>query len=200
MIAREKEKTEERIKQFFSKQTETTFSAKDLLRGKCTFDTVEDIYKTAKQLLEKIAQAKKNGESIDLIELKDRLAKNTKDLVTIIKFGESVAEFQFALKLDSVSNEFNHKIYELKRSKLHSPIVNLFVQNEKWSQSFFTELMELYEGIDRMGKNVESDQNMKFKDFIKEICDFKHDFLKARQIDYKRNDADKKNEAKEIEQ
>ncbi len=59
--------------------------------------------------------------------------------------------------LDSVSNEFNHKIYELKRSKLHSSIVNLFVQNEKWSQSFFTELMELYAGIDRMGNNVESD-------------------------------------------
>jgi hypothetical protein len=137
MIVREKEKTEEQIKQFFSTQKETNFSAKDLLRGKCTFDTVEDIYKTSMQLLEKIAQAKKDGKQIDLIELKDRLAKNTKDLVTIIKFGESVAEFQFALKLDSVSNEFNHKIYELKRSKLHSPIVNLFVQNEKWSQSFF---------------------------------------------------------------
>jgi hypothetical protein len=162
MIAREKEKTEDRIKQFFSKQTETAFSAKDLLRGKCTFDTVEDIYKTAKQLLEKIAQAKKDGKQIDLIELKDRLAKNTKDLVTIIKFGESVAEFQFALKLDSVSNEFNHKIYELKRSNLHSPIVNLFVQNEKWSQSFFTELMELYAGIDRAGTNVEPDEVMKF--------------------------------------
>ncbi len=68
-----------------------------------------------------------------------------------------MAEFQFALKLDSVSNEFNHKIYELKRSKLYSPIVNLFVQNEKWSRDFFTELMELYEGIDQIGEDCKSD-------------------------------------------
>jgi hypothetical protein len=134
MISREKKETEEKIQRFFQENTETNFSAKDLLRGKCTFDTIEDIYKTAMHLLEKISEAKNNGLEIDLIELKDRLSKNTKDLVTIIKFGESIAEFQFALKLDSVSNEFNHKIYELKRSKLYSPIVNLFVQNEKWSQ------------------------------------------------------------------
>ena len=101
----------------------------------------------AKKFFIKISEEKKKGQNIDLIEVKDRLAKNTKDLVMIIQFEESVAEFQFALKLDSVSNEFNHKIYELKRSQVYSPIANLFVMNEKWSQSFFSEVTELYENV-----------------------------------------------------
>ncbi len=41
---------------------------------------------------------------------------------------------------------------------------------------------------------------MKFKDFSKEICDFKQDFLIKNQIEFQTNDADKRNEVKEIEQ
>lgn len=65
-------------------------------------------------------------------------------MVIIAKFNESIAEFQLALKLNSVSNEFNHKIYELKRSSLYSPITNLFILNKKWSGEFFSELIDLY--------------------------------------------------------
>jgi len=51
-----------------------------------------------------------------IIELKNRLRKGTKDVSLIIKLPKSIAELQLALKLDSVSNEFNHKIFELARS------------------------------------------------------------------------------------
>jgi hypothetical protein len=119
--------------------------------------------------LENISEAKSKGRNIDLVELKDRLAKNTKDLVIIAKFNESIAEFQLALKLDSVSNEFNHKIYELKRSNLYSPIANLFILNEKWSRSFFYEQMDLYENVIKLEDKLKLDGSFKFKDFKNQI-------------------------------
>jgi hypothetical protein len=57
----------------------------------------------------------------------------------IIKLKKSIAELQLALKLDSVTNEFNHKIFELTRSEIHSPIINLFIHSERWGETFFTE-------------------------------------------------------------
>jgi hypothetical protein len=51
------------------------------------------------------------------------------------------------MKLDSISNEFNHKIYELKRSKVYSMIPNLFIHNQKWCKDFFKEQFALIGGI-----------------------------------------------------
>ncbi len=59
---------------------------KDLLRGKCTFDTIEDIIETGDLLIEQI---KEKGHSV--IEIKDKLCKNTKDAVLIIKLPNSIA-------------------------------------------------------------------------------------------------------------
>jgi hypothetical protein len=52
-------------------------------------------------------------------------------------------ELQLAIKLDSVANEFNHKIYELSRSVTHSNIANLYIQNEKWCAAFFEEQLSI---------------------------------------------------------
>ena len=78
-----------------------------------------------------------------LYELKNRLNKNTKDVTLIIKLPNSVAELQLALKFDTALNEFNHRIYELIRSKIYSPITNLCVLNERWSSVFFSEKQKL---------------------------------------------------------
>lgn len=107
---------------------------KDLLRGKCTFTEIEDIYSTVDKLETRVKQC-----GHKFIEIKNRLHSHTKDMVLIIKLPHSIAELQLVLKLDSVSNEFNHKLYELLRSKIYTPIVNLVLHNQRWSESFFTE-------------------------------------------------------------
>jgi len=43
---------------------------------------------------------------------------------------------------DPITNEFNHRIYELKRSKLYTLIANLFIHNKKWSNYFFTKQID----------------------------------------------------------
>ena len=44
------------------------------------------------------------------------MSKGTKDFVFKIQFGDIVGELQLALEFDSALNEFNHGIYEIKRS------------------------------------------------------------------------------------
>ena len=63
-----------------------------------------------------------------------------------------ISELQLVLKLDSVSNEFNHKIYELQRSKVYSMIPNLFIHNQKWCGDFFGDQIELINDIIESGK------------------------------------------------
>ena len=76
--------------------------------------------------------------------MENRLGRNTKDVVMLIKLPNSVAELQLALKQDTVLNEFNHKIYELKRSKIYACVSNLFIRGKKWAETFFKEQMELF--------------------------------------------------------
>lgn len=64
-----------------------------------------------------------------------------------IKLPNSIAELQLVPKLDSVANEFNHKIYELKRSNLYSLITNLFIHNRRWSEEFFGVQAKLVEDV-----------------------------------------------------
>lgn len=87
------------------------------------------------------------GKKYQIVEEKDRLNGKTKDLVLIIKMENVIAELQLVLKLDSVSNEFNHKIYELQRSKLYSIIPNLFIHNKKWCDDFFVDQLDLFDSI-----------------------------------------------------
>lgn len=107
------------------------FKAKDLVRGKCKFNTIEEIQATIKLLKENIE--KKADKGIKIIELENRLGNNTKDVVLLIKLPNTIAELQLALKLDSVLNEFNHKIYELRRSKIYACVSNLFIRGKKWA-------------------------------------------------------------------
>ncbi len=50
------------------------------MRAKCTFDTIEDIIETANLLVERIEE---KGHKV--IEIKDKLYKETTDIVLIIK-------------------------------------------------------------------------------------------------------------------
>ncbi len=68
----------------------------------------------------------------------------------ITKLETVISEMQLVLKLDSVSNKFNHKIYELQRSKVYLMIPNLFIHNHKWCAEFFEDQ------IDRIGDIIES--------------------------------------------
>jgi hypothetical protein len=102
-----------KIRTFIENQEFTIFSTKDLLRAKCTFDRIEDIVDTGNKLNDHI---QKSDSNYKIIELKDKLYGKTKDAVPIIKLHNVIAELQLVLSLNSVSNEFNHKLYELKRA------------------------------------------------------------------------------------
>ena len=82
---------------------------------------------------------------------KNRLNKKTKDLTLVINLPHSIAELQLALKFDTTSNEFNHKIYELLRSRIYTPLTNLYVQNETWSSVFFADQFEIFHEIVKQG-------------------------------------------------
>ncbi len=56
------------------------------MRGKCTFDTIEDILVTGSLLIKQIEE---KGHSV--IEIKNKLNAKTKDLVLIIKLPNSIA-------------------------------------------------------------------------------------------------------------
>jgi hypothetical protein len=105
------------------------FKAKDLLRGKSTFESVDEIIEARQKIVKKIEES--NGR-YQIIEEKNKLYGKTRDLVLITKLESVISELQLVMKLDSVSNEFNHKIYELIRSKVYPMIPNLFIHNQKW--------------------------------------------------------------------
>ena len=146
---RQKEKAREIIKSILESKSSILFKAKDLLRGKSTFEKVEDILETRQKIIKKIQES--DGKS-QIIEEKNKLYGKTKDLVLITKLETVMSELQLVLKLDSVSNEFNHKIYELKRSKVYSMIPNLFIHNQKWCKEFFGDQIELINDIIEAGK------------------------------------------------
>ena len=119
------------------------------MRGKSTFEKVKDILEARKSIIYKIEESK---EKIQIIEEKNKLYGKTKDLVLIIKLETVISELQLVFKLDSVSNEFNHKIYELQRSKVYSMIPNLFIHNQKWCKEFFGDQIDLINDIIESGK------------------------------------------------
>jgi len=57
--------------------------------------------------------------------VKNRLGKKTADLVFKILINGTVSEFQLAYEFNVVANEFNHKIYELERSKFFTCLSTL---------------------------------------------------------------------------
>lgn len=114
-----------------------------------------------------------------MYELKNRLNKNTKDVTLILKLPNSVAELQLALKLDTVSNEFNHKIYELLRSKLYTPISNLCELNSKWSWAFFMEQENLVTFVKNSSKKIDFEDKLTFESVSPKVKNFITSFLKS---------------------
>ena len=93
------------------KKIETQCYIYDFMRGKCMFRSIDDIEFTAQKII--------NGCKIvgyKIVEIDNRFQKNTKDLVFKILMNETVGELQLCLEFDSKMNEFNHGLYEIKRS------------------------------------------------------------------------------------
>lgn len=99
LIEEEKQRSMRKIQRILEEQRSIVFDSKDLVRGKCTFSSVEDVIETVNALNVHIV---KSGYLI--LEMKDRLKKHTKDAVLIIKLPHSIAELQLVVKLDSLSN------------------------------------------------------------------------------------------------
>ena len=62
-----------------------------------------------------------------LLRVNNRLRgkTNTSDLVLKVLVGKVVAELQLAYYHSTAVYEFNHKLYELRRSKFFSPLTTL---------------------------------------------------------------------------
>jgi hypothetical protein len=99
LIEDEKKRSMSKIQIILEEQRSIVFDSKDLVRGKCTFSSVEDVIETVKALNAHIV---KSGYLI--LEVKDRLKKHTNDAVLIIKLPHSIAELQLVVKLDSLAN------------------------------------------------------------------------------------------------
>ena len=75
------------------------FKVSDMLRGKCMFSSVDRINQCCSDILKAI-EADKSG-ALKLIEIDNRLQKETSDLVMKILFGKVIAELQLVIDLDS---------------------------------------------------------------------------------------------------
>lgn len=106
------------------------FKVSDMLRGKCMFASVQKINQCCGDIKRHIEESEGK---LKLIEIDNRLQddkKGTSDLVMKILVGNIIAELQLVIDLDSAEYEFNHKLYELKRSKFFSPLTQLAVLSE----------------------------------------------------------------------
>lgn len=110
------------------------FKVTDMLRGKCVFSSVTKINKCCADIV-KMVESKAN-EGLKLFEVDNRLKKDTCDLVIKIIFGNVVAEFQLVKEANIADYDFNHKIYELKRSKFFTPLTQLMILNEDLSKDY----------------------------------------------------------------
>jgi hypothetical protein len=103
------------------------FFVDDMLRGKCLFADASNINKCCTDILEALKLPE--NQDLKVIELKNRLSSGTSDLVLRILFGKTVAEFQMAINMSAAEYEFNHNIYELKRTKFFSQLTQLCILN-----------------------------------------------------------------------
>jgi len=125
------------LKQVYEKMDKIEFSVSDLLRGKCMFNKIAHINQAAQKIIEKVAERAKKGENIQIVEVDNRLSKITTDLVLKIRMGDLVCEFQLALKFNQAENEIHHKMYEVERSKVFTPVTMLFSWHQGLANDFF---------------------------------------------------------------
>ena len=117
---------------------ETVNHIYDFVRAKAMFKNVADIEYAAKRLL---AQCKETGYRV--IEVDNRINKNTKDIVFKIQIHDIVGQVQLALEFDSALNEFNHGLYEIKRSPVGSVFGIILWLGKLQGVSFLKDLKRL---------------------------------------------------------
>ena len=57
-----------------------------------------------------------NKNNLEIIEVRNRINRKTRDVVVKVEVKGMVGEIQLCLEYDRNLNEFNHEIYEIKRS------------------------------------------------------------------------------------
>lgn len=115
---------------------EVPFIVKDILRAKCMFNTVSDIKQAADQIVGLIHKLQGEDKNIKLVEFENRLNKITCDIMLIVQIDHMFYEIQLSLSFDESLFDISHKMYEISRSKVFSPIVLLFEWFEKIAPEF----------------------------------------------------------------
>ena len=84
------------------------------------FSSVKKINQCCSEILDQVRE-----NNYKVIRIKNRLKGKTSDLVINFLIGKTICELQFGIEFAVTDNEFNHKIYELLRSKFFSPLMML---------------------------------------------------------------------------
>ena len=101
------------------------------------FNKISHINNAAEKIIKKVEERANKGESIQIVEVDNRLSKITTDLVLKIRMEDLVCEFQLALKFNQAENEIHHKMYEVERSKVFTPVTMLFTWHDGISNDYF---------------------------------------------------------------
>jgi hypothetical protein len=125
------------------------------------FEKPSDIIKTANDIYNKFDEIKSGY--YNLVQYDDRLVKKTRDFQLNFLINGTISELQLALKLDKSANEFNHKLYELERSKNLTPLITLQTVNDQLAEKFFIDQLELCYIV----KESDSKKNGLLKDSVK---------------------------------
>lgn len=115
------------------------FKVSDMLRGKCLFASVENINQCCSDIIE--ALSNDFSKTVRVVEIDNRLRKGTSDLVLKILYGDVIAEMQLVINLNAADYEFSHKLYELQRCKLFTPLTQLAIANEDISIDYLSEAL-----------------------------------------------------------
>jgi hypothetical protein len=83
---------------------------------------------------------RKAGEDIKLVEFKNRLNKITCDVLIVVEFGDTPMEVQLALEHDPTLFEISHRMYELLRSNIFSPITLLLDEFQRTGSKFLAKM------------------------------------------------------------
>ena len=137
---KEKELFEKALREIMENKEILVFSLTDMLRGKCLFESVDEINECVSELKEQI---EKKG--YQLVEIDNRLTgkTNTSDIVLKIRIGETITELQLVIRFNEIQNSFSHKIYEIMRSQFYEEINFLQLYNGTVSYEYAKKLTNI---------------------------------------------------------
>lgn len=119
---------------FETKNDPIDFKVDDMLRAKCLFSGVDKINECCQEILNTLN--KQDNKDLKLIKLSNRLKKPTSDINIKILFGNVIAELQLAILLNHAEYEFQHKLYEIRRSKFFTKLTQLSILNEEITNEY----------------------------------------------------------------